>query len=310
MTNTPKPSVALSRDQHIWSYRADMEPVVTVDPGTIIDIETWDCFTGQVQSENDTVEKLDLSRINSATGPIAVRGAEPGDSLSVTLIDIQPGPQGAGMVIPEWGQLIATAKAPTTRIFSVHDGVITMKSNGVTFPTRPMFGVIGVAPASGEVPTFLADRHGGNLDDHMNGIGATIHLPVFQSGGQLAIGDMHASMGDGEISGTGVEIGGRAIIKVDVIKKKHGGWPITETADSWITHGTTADNIDDALKSAAEEAQKLLVDEWGFTMEDAFIFLSVAGDLGIAQYCHPCPGSVIAKMRVPKISRAPRPFAL
>jgi amidase len=225
------------------------------------------------------------------------------------LIDILPNEQGAGMVIPEWGQLIEHAKSPTTRIFKVKDGIIRMNEN-VTFPTRPMFGVIGVAPAEGEVGTFLADRHGGNMDDHKNGIGATIHLPVFQPGGQLAIGDMHASMGDGEISGTGVEIGGKAIIKVDLIKGKAGGWPITETADAWYTHGTTADSIDGALKNACEEAAKLLVDEWGFTMEDAYIFLSVAGDLGIAQYCHPSPGSVIARMRVPKISAAPHPFKM
>ena len=304
------PTVKISKDQHVWAFKADMQPVVTVDPGTVIEIETWDCFTGQVQSESDTVEKLDLARINSATGPIAVKGAMPGDSISVTLIDIKPGPQGAGMVIPEWGQLIHKAKSPTTRIFKVEGDTITMVSNGVTFPKRPMFGVIGVAPASGEIPTFAADRHGGNMDDNQNGIGATIHLPVFQPGGQLAIGDMHASMGDGEISGTGVEIGGIGIIKVDLIKGKAAGWPVTETKDSWITHGTTADNIDDALKIAAEEAAKLLVDEWGFTIEDAFIFLSVAGDLGIAQYCHPSPGSVIAKMRVPKISRAPKPFKI
>jgi len=304
------PTVKISKDQHVWAFKADMQPVVTVDPGTVIEIETWDCFTGQVQSESDTLEKLDLARINSATGPIAVKGAMPGDSISVTLIDIKPEPQGAGMVIPEWGQLIHKAKSPTTRIFKVEGDTITMQSNGVTFPKRPMFGVIGVAPASGEIPTFAADRHGGNMDDNQNGIGATIHLPVFQPGGQLAIGDMHASMGDGEISGTGVEIGGSAIIKVDLIKGKAAGWPVTETKDSWITHGTTADNIDEALKNAAEEASKLLVDEWGFTMEDAFIFLSVAGDLGIAQYCHPSPGSVIAKMRVPKISRAPKPFKI
>jgi amidase len=304
------PTVKISKDQHVWAFKADMQPVVTVDPGTVIEIETWDCFTGQVQSESDTVEKLDLTRINSATGPIAVKGAMPGDSISVTLIDIKPGPQGAGMVIPEWGQLIHKAKSPTTRIFKVEGDTIMMVSNGVTFPKRPMFGVIGVAPASGEISTFAADRHGGNMDDNQNGIGATIHLPVFQPGGQLAIGDMHASMGDGEISGTGVEIGGIGIIKVDLIKGKAAGWPVTETKDSWITHGTTADNIDDALKNAVEEAAKLLVDEWGFTMEDAFIFLSVAGDLGIAQYCHPSPGSVIAKMRVPKISRAPKPFKI
>lgn len=303
-----KPTVSISKDQHIWAYKADMKPVVSVEPGTVIEIETWDCFTGQVQNESDTLLTLDMTRINSATGPIEVIGAEPGDSLSVSLIDIKPGPQGAGMIIPEWGQLIEHTTAPQTRIFKVSGDTITMQSNGVTFPTRPMFGVIGVAPASGEIGTFFADRHGGNMDDHLNGIGATVHLPVFQPGGQLAIGDMHASMGDGEISGTGVEIGGSAIIKVDLIKANAAGWPVTELADSWVTHGT-ASNIQDALKHACEEAAKLLVDHWGFTIEDAFVFLSVAGDLGIAQNCHPLPnGFAVAKMRVPKISRAPKPF--
>ena len=111
------PTVKISKDQHIWKYQADMQPVVSVDPGTVIEIETWDCFTGQVQSQSDTLLTMDLTRINSATGPIEVKGAEPGDSLSVTLIDIQPGPQGAGMVVPEWGQLIDKAMAPQTRIF-------------------------------------------------------------------------------------------------------------------------------------------------------------------------------------------------
>ena len=297
----------ISKDQHVWAFAADMEPVLKVDPGSVIEIETWDCFTGQVQSESDTVEKLDLARVNSATGPIYVNGAEPGDSLSVTLIDINPGPQGAGMCIPEWGQLIDQVKSPITRIFKVKDGIIHMNDK-VSWKAKPMFGVIGVAPESGSIPTFEANRHGGNMDDNMNGIGATIHLPVFQPGGKLAIGDMHASMGDGEISGTGVEIGGTAIIKVDLIKGKCARWPVTETADSWITHGTTASSIDEAMRLACEEAARLLVDQWGFTIEEAFIFESVACDLGIAQYCHPSPGSVIAKMRVPKTSATPKPF--
>jgi len=302
-------TIKISKDQHIWEFAADMQPVVTVDPGTTLEIETWDCFTGQVQSESDTLEKLDIHRVNSATGPIAVKGAEPGDSLSVTLIDIRPDKQGAGMCIPEWGQLIHKSQSPVTRIFRVENGIIHMNEN-VSWPQRPMFGVIGVAPESGSIGTFAAARHGGNMDDNENRIGATIHLPVFQPGGQLAIGDMHASMGDGEISGTGVEIGGTATIKVDLIKGKAGGWPITEANDYWITHGTSVDSIDEALQNACEEAAKLLVDEWGFTIEDAFIFLSVAGDLGIAQYCHPSPGSVIAKMRVPKLKATPTPFKL
>jgi amidase len=213
------------------------------------------------------------------------------------------------MCIPEWGQLIHKAKSPFTKIFRVEDGIVHMNEK-VSWPQRPMFGVIGVAPESGSIGTFEAARHGGNLDDNENRIGATIHLPVFQPGGLLAIGDMHASMGDGEISGTGVEIGGTATIKVDLIKGKSGGWPITESAGYWITHGTSKDSIDEALQNACEEAARLLVDEWGFTIEDAFVFLSVTSDLGIAQYCHPSPGSVIAKMKVPKLKATPAPFRI
>ena len=301
-------NISLTKDQHVWSFAHDMKPVIEVNPGTKIDIETWDCFTGQVQSEKDTVETLDLSRINSATGPIGIIGAEPKDVISVKFHDIKPDSQGAGMVIPEWGQLIEHCKSPVTRIFKVKDGTIHMNEK-VSFPVKAMFGVIGVAPASGNIQTFDAGPHGGNMDDHFHGIGATVYLPVYQPGAQLAIGDMHASMGDGEISGTGVEIGGKATIEVGLHKKISIGFPVTETSDSWYTHGSTANSIDDALKIACEEAAKLLVDEWGFTIEDAFIFLSVAGDLGIAQNCHPVANAFkVGKMRVPKISRAPKPF--
>jgi amidase len=74
-------TISISREQHIWEFSADMKPVVRVPPGTVLEIETWDCFTGQVQTEADTLEKLDIHRVNSATGPIEVLGAEPGDSL-------------------------------------------------------------------------------------------------------------------------------------------------------------------------------------------------------------------------------------
>ncbi|MGH9021153.1 MAG: acetamidase/formamidase family protein [Acidimicrobiales bacterium] len=299
--------VRVGRDTHVWSFAADAAPVVSVAPGTVIEIETWDCFTGQVTSEADTIESLDLTRVNSASGPIRVEGAEPGDTLSVSLIEIRPGPRGAAMCIPGWGQLIDQVASPATRMFDVADGVVTM-SGRVSFPARPMFGVLGVSPESGDISTFHAGRHGGNLDSHVNGPGAVVHLPVFQSGAQLAIGDMHAAMGDGEISGTGVEISGTATIRVDVRRGPGARWPVTETADAFYTYGTTDGDIDEALRVACEEASRLLVDQWGFSREDAFIFLSVAGDLGLAQYCHPSPGTVIARMRVPKVAAAPGPF--
>jgi amidase len=302
-----EPTFQLDRETSIWSFDENNEPAIRVDPGAIIEIETWDCFTGQVTSEADTLDKLDLNRINSATGPIGVNGAEPGDMLSVRLLDIRPNAQGASMTIPGWGQLHEKVKSPVTRIYQVHDGVISMNER-VKFPVRPMFGVIGVSPASGNISTFESGRHGGNLDDHMNGIGAVVHLPVFQSGGQLAIGDMHASMGDGEICGTGVEIGGTGLISIDLIKGRQSQWPITETSDSIYTHGTSPDNIDEALDAACDEAMRLLVDQWEFSSEDAFMFLSVACDLGIAAYYHPSPGCATARMRIPKISAVPSAF--
>jgi amidase len=306
MQNNPK-THEITKDQHVWNFSSDMKPVIEVLPGDQVNIETWDCFTGQVQSEADTVATLDLSRINSATGPIGVLGSEPGDLVSVSFNEIVPNEQGAAMVIPEWGQLIEHCKSPITRIFKVKDGIVHMNEK-VSFPSIPMFGVIGVAPAAGSIQTFDAGAHGGNMDDHLHAKGTTVYLPVFQSGAQIAIGDMHASMGDGEISGTGVEIGGRANLTVGLKKKIKIGFPVAENSDSWFTHGSTADNIDDALKIACEEAARLLVDQWGFTMEDAFIFLSVKGDLGIAAYYHPSPGCVTARMRVPKIAACPAPF--
>ncbi|MCX6461946.1 MAG: acetamidase/formamidase family protein [Actinobacteria bacterium] len=304
---SPVPELEIGRDQFVWEFSPNMAPVATVQPGAVIRVETNDCFHGQVTSEAITADIIDLSMVNAATGPIAVEGAEPGDSLLVELIEINPGTQGAAMIIEGWGQLIDQVKAPVTRIFRVEDGVVHMNDR-VSFPTRPMVGVIGVATESATLANFHAGMHGGNLDNSLHGPGATVMLPVRQSGAMLAIGDMHASMGDGEISGTGVEIGGDVLIRVNVLKKQQTRWPVTQLADSWFTHGVTTGDLQEAIRLACEEAARLLVDQWGFTMEDAFIFLSVAGDVGIAQSCHPCPGSVIARCRVPKISACPTPF--
>src|SRR4029079_12552858 len=116
----------ISRDQHVWAFGPSMTPVLEVDPGAVIRLELNDCFSGQVTKESDLFTSLDLERLNSATGPIAVRGAEPGDSLVVELLEITPGPRGAAMIIPGFGQLIDRVRSPVTRIFRVEDGTVHM----------------------------------------------------------------------------------------------------------------------------------------------------------------------------------------
>jgi amidase len=297
----------LSRDQVIWSFGPGLQPVLEVEPGDTVTFETNDCFTGQIRSEDDLVTEIDLSRINSATGPVAVRGAEPGDSLVAEILDVRPIEWGVATLIPGFGQLIDQVSSPVTRLFDVRDGEIRMNDR-VRFPAKPMVGVVGVATDGEELSNGLAGRHGGNLDDHFHGKGARIYFPVRQAGGMFAVGDMHASMGDGEICFTGVEIAGEVDIRFDLLKGKQATWPVTELADSWLAHAT-ADTYEDALQLVCEEASRLLVDEHGFSREDAFIFLSVACDVGVAQACKPAPGfGTIARFTIPKIDACPKPF--
>jgi amidase len=297
----------IGRDEVIWSFGPDLEPVLEVDPGAVVTLETNDCFTGQIQSEDDLVTEIDLARVNSATGPIAVRGAEPGDSLVVSLVDVSPGPRGFATLIPGIGQLIDKVRAPMTVVFDVEGETIRMNER-MSFPLRPMVGVIGVATDGETLTNGFAGRHGGNLDNHLHGPGATVYLPVRQPGGLLAIGDMHASMGDGEICFTGVEIAGEVTVRVDVLKGKQGTWPVTELSDRWVVHGTAGQDFMEALDNACEEAARLLVDQWGFTIEEAFVFLSVACDANICQACRPQPFSTIARVAIPKVAATPRPF--
>src|SRR6266567_2536047 len=254
----------IGRDEIVWAFGPDLEPVLEVAPGATVTFETNDCFTGQITSEDDLVSEIDFARVNSATGPVAVKGAEPGDSLVAEILDVRPVEGGFACLIPGFGQLIEEVNSPVTRLFRVEDGWIQM-------------------------------------NDH-------VRFPVRQPGGMFAVGDMHASMGDGEICFTGVEIAGEVDIRFDVLKGKQGTWPVTELADRWVPHAT-ADDYDDALRLVTEEAARFLVDQWGFTIEDAFIFLSVACDAGVAQACKPAPGfGTIARFAIPKIEATPQPF--
>jgi len=246
--------------------------------------------------------------VNSATGPVAVRGAEPGDSLIAEILDVRPIEVGFACLIPGFGQLIEQVEAPVTRMFRVEDGWIEMNER-VRFPAKPMVGVVGVATERDTLTNGLAGRHGGNLDDHLHGKGARLYFPVRQEGGMFAVGDMHASMGDGEICFTGVEIAGEVDIRFDLLEGKQATWPVTELADRWLPHAT-ADSFEAALQLVSEEAARLLVDEHGFSVEDAFIFLSVACDAGVAQACKPAPQfGAIARFSIPKIDACPAPFA-
>lgn len=322
----PEAKHYLSKSHHFSTFCASHPPALLVAPGELIHVETLDCFSGRITRPEHTHLDLDDSLLNPVTGPIYVKGAMPGDILSVRLHDIRPNALGVSCCSTDEGQLchlIQNDCAP--RFFDISEnGMIIMVEDGrrssriapISFPASPMLGVIGLAPEGQEpIPTMPAGKHGGNLDNKLNGIGCVIHLPVKHPGALLSVGDMHASQGDGEICGTGVEVGGHVLLSCDIIKQKDlvmpvCEYPVTETETHWVTHGVAVEDIPQATKVACEEACKLLMGQWGFSAEEAFMFLSVKGDLGLCQSCHPDVGTQIAKMMVPKIEACPRPFRL
>lgn len=302
----------IADDQVVWAFGPDMRPVLEVDPGTVVTLAMKDGVNGQITSEDQVVRNimtdLDFTQVNGATGPIAVRGAEPGDSLVVDILAIRTAARGFAMVVPGIGQLHRLGVDARTKLFEV-DGDTVHMNERISFPIRPMLGVMGVATGRDEVLNGFAGEHGGNLDNHLHGPGSRIYFPVRQPGGMFAAGDMHASMGDGEISGTGVEIAGEVDIRLGLLKGRQGRWPVTELGGHWVAQATSSGDVREAMELACEEAAQLLVDQWGFAVDEAFIFLSVACDVGIAQACQPSPFSAIARVLIPKISACPQPFA-
>ena len=335
----------LSRRNLHYSFSPSHLPVLKVEQDEVFEVETVDCFNGQVTPSDPSAE-VSYEALNPVTGPIFVEGAEVGDILAVTLHDIQPEGIGISRFGCSYGQLSEHVQksnnlAENTRFFDFdkESNMLTMRDlrnssynnrkERISFPASPMLGVIGVAPSGDEsvsIPTMPAGAHGGNLDDRMNCKDSIIYLRVNKKGAFLSIGDMHAAMGDGEICGTGVECSGVATLSCRVLKKaetcantENSGklfensnepiiFPVTETKTHFHTHGVAVENIPKTTKVACEEAARLLVGQWDFTPEDSFVFLSVQGNLGCCQCCHPDKGTQIARMSIPKIAACPRPF--
>src|SRR5205809_4891081 len=159
----------VTRDQVVWGFGPEMEPVLEVEPGIVVTFETNDCFTGQIQSESDLVTEIDFERVNGATGPVAVRGAEPGDSLIVEILEVKPVASGVATIIPGFGQLIGQVRSPVTQMFQVEGETVQMNER-ISFPLRPMVGVVGVATDGETISNAFAGRLGGNLDNHVHGL--------------------------------------------------------------------------------------------------------------------------------------------
>src|SRR5436305_1894668 len=153
-------------------------------------------------------------------------------------------------------------------------------------PARPMVGVIGTAPAGGEVLTAVPGPQGSNLDCNLVRAGARVHLPVHVEGALLALGDVHASMGDAEVSGTGVEINAEVTARVDLLPGAAHERPWIEV-DGLVAATASAPTLEAAVSLATDGLLTLLVERLGVTRTEAFLLISAYGDVRIGQACDP-----------------------
>ena len=280
----------IPRDHLTYEFSATTEPVANVAPGTTFVVETHDTSTGRIHQASDLPAFLrvrDPRKVNPAAGPIAIEGTLPGDDLVVEILGINLEPCGFVRVHAEAG-VLQDGVAPDGVLMARLDGEHVVLGEKVRLPLRPMVGVIGVAPATGVVSTAAPGPQGSNIDVNAVAVGARVHLPVHVPGALLAIGDVHASMGDGEVSGTGIEIAAEVTIRVEVVPAAAANRPWLETAQDWITTGS-GPSLEDAVKMAVEELTLLLMAQFGLDHTEAFLLVSARGDVRIGQ-CARIPG--------------------
>jgi acetamidase/formamidase len=290
---------ASTRTVHRGFFDASLKPVLTINSGDMVKLET---ATGNpryfeqlgVPKEKIPAELYDVFEgVDNAgrgdhtlNGPIYINGAEPGDMLEIRLrsIDVRLPIAGQGFV-PNRGLLPEEFPKGKDRVLWLDLKKKTAEyAPGVVVPLKPFWGVIAVAPppSMGRVPSGPPNMFGGNMDNRDLVAGATLYLPVFVPGALLSLGDGHAAQGYGEVCLSAIETSLKGEIQVVLHKNKPLKQPRAETPTHFMTMGLSPD-LDEAAKIATREMLDWLVDMKGLSREDAYMLASAAMDLVVTQ---------------------------
>lgn len=272
----------LSNEHVIYYFNQENPAQYYVEDGETFWVETDDCYSGQITDVSVKRPDIDISIMDCSVGPIFIQGALPGDTLCVEILAIQFAPQGVMVTSKGLGVLGERIEQPDTKIIPIRDGFAYF-SDSIRLPLTPMIGVCGVAPKSGlNIHCAVPGDHGGNLDTKLITTGSRLYLPVEQEGAGLAIGDLHACMGDGELSGTGIETPGRICIRTTVRRKCPISRPIIETRDSFYFLAS-ASTLDNAIHTAVSDGTGFLQKKLSLNFPDAYRLLSATCDIQISQ---------------------------
>jgi len=268
---------------------------IEIDPGDTVVFECRDPVDDQVtpQSTHDVLLNLDFGRIHPLTGPVFIKGAEPGDALEVEILDLKHKGWGWTGHLPGFGLLADDFPYPFVQHWRLEGDTCFFSDNTkIAVPFEPFCGVMGVAPASDERLTTLPPRdNGGNIDIRGLTAGAKALLPVQVEGALFSTGDCHAAQGDGEVAGTGIESRMTVTLRFHLrkgmaLKELHffTASPLTR-ADSAGYFCTTAQG--ENLYTNAQNAVRYMID-WlatnhGLSRSQAYCLCSAAADLKISE---------------------------
>ncbi len=286
-----------SFEQYAFTF-GGVAPVRRVTPGTCLRLWSDDAFCGALRAVTDlSSEKVDLRYVNPQSGPFYVEGAEPGDTLALHLVSLEPARDwGASAHIPFFGGMTSTDRVVTlqdalpdlTYIYELDRtrGTVTFAARRgdlrIDLPLEPMLGTVGVAPAGGEVRSSLVpDRFGGNMDTPQMRAGATCYLGVNVEGALFSVGDGHYRQGEGEACGTAVEGAMTSTLIVELVKGSAPAWPRIEDDTHWMTVGSSRP-LEDAWRIGQSELVHWFGELYGLHPMDAYQLLSQITEAPIA----------------------------
>src|SRR6202521_2631448 len=284
---------------HRGFFDASLKPVLTIDTGDIVRLWTATGNPRYFESLGVAKEKIPPELYtayegapgegrddHNLDGPVAVRGAKPGDTVEIRIraIDLWL-PIAAMSFRANKGSLPEDFPYSRDRVFFIDLAKRTIDfAPGVSVPVKPFWGVIGVAPprSMGRVPSGPPNVFGGNMDNHDLQPGTSLFLPVHVPGALISIGDGHAVQGDGEVGMSAVETSVRGEIQVVLHKGMHTGWPRAETATHYMTMGFHED-LNQAAKIAIREMVNFIAATKGLSRDDSYMLCSAAMDLHVTQ---------------------------
>jgi acetamidase/formamidase len=285
----------LPADDVHYKWDVDNAPTVVIEPGDTVTVWTRDISDNQVSPDSDAsvLANFDWDRTYPLTGPIAVAGAKPGDTLKIEVLDIHTQGWGWTGVIPGFGLLPEEFPDAYLRIFDLTQGDVTQFREDIAIPLEPYFGTMGVCPAGAHDQSILPPgSFGGNMDIRQTVRGSTLYLPVQVEGAMFSCGDAHAAQGDGEVCVTAIESPMYASLRFTLDRGRSipapqfsTPGPLTRRVDSAPFYGTTGVNAD--IYAAAQDAVRAMIDYLGWrydlSREDAYLLCSLAVDLKISE---------------------------